>query len=119
MKKVAEMLIKSINLMKKVAEMSLIFFILLIISAIFFIFTAKNFWSFIFAIAFVYVFFICKIHFLKNFSDRILQLEQKWTFLWLETTIPKMELCFRLDTAFIQEAHKRKLKSDWTRLQSK
>ena len=46
MKKVAEMLIISINLMKKVAEMSLIFFILLLISAIFLIFTANNFWSF-------------------------------------------------------------------------
>ena len=44
--------------MKKVAEMLLllIFFLLLLISAIFLIFTANNFWSFIFAIAFVYIF---------------------------------------------------------------
>ena len=48
----------SINLMKKVAEMLLllIFFLLLLISAIFLIFTANNFWSFIFAIASVYIF---------------------------------------------------------------
>ena len=44
--------------MKKVAEMLLllIFFLLLLISAIFLIFTANDFWSFIFAIAFVYIF---------------------------------------------------------------
>ena len=30
-----------------------------------------------------------------------------------------MELCFRLDTTFNKKSHKRKLKSDWTRLQSK
>ena len=42
--------------MKKIAEMLLllIFFLLLLISAIFPIFTANNFWPFIFAIAFVY-----------------------------------------------------------------
>ena len=44
--------------MKKVAEMLLllIFFLLLLISAIFLIFTEINFWSLIFAIAFVYIF---------------------------------------------------------------
>ena len=44
--------------MKKLAEMLLllIFFLLLLISAIFFIFTANNLWSFIFAICFVYIF---------------------------------------------------------------
>ena len=44
--------------MKKVAEMLLllIFFLLLLISAIFLIFTADNFWSVNFAIAFVYIF---------------------------------------------------------------
>ena len=44
--------------MKKVAEMLLllIFFLLLLISAIFLIFTANNFWSLIFAIAFVDIF---------------------------------------------------------------
>ena len=42
--------------MKKIAEMLLllIFFLLLLISAIFPIFTANNFWPFIFAIAFLY-----------------------------------------------------------------
>ena len=34
----------------------LIFLLLLLISAIFLIFTANNFWSFVFAIAFVYIF---------------------------------------------------------------
>ena len=44
--------------MKKVAEMLLllILFLLLFISAIFLIFTANNFWSLNFAIAFVYIF---------------------------------------------------------------
>ena len=48
----------SINLTRRLAEMLLllIFFLLLLISAIFLIFTANNFWSFIFAIAFVYIF---------------------------------------------------------------
>ena len=49
---------KSINLMRRLAEMLLllIFLILLFISAIFLIFTANNFCSIIFAIAFVYIF---------------------------------------------------------------
>ena len=44
--------------MKKIAGMLilLIFFLLLVISAIFLIFTANNFWSFIFAIVFVGIF---------------------------------------------------------------
>ena len=44
--------------MRRLAEMLLllIFLRLLLISAIFLIFTANNFWSFIFAIAFVYIF---------------------------------------------------------------
>ena len=47
----------SINLMRRLAEMLLllIFLLLLLILAIFPIFTANNFWSFIFAIAFVYI----------------------------------------------------------------
>ena len=49
---------KSVNLMRRTAEMLLllIFPLLLLISAIFLIFTANNFSSFIFAIAFVYIF---------------------------------------------------------------
>ena len=49
---------KSVNLMRRLAEMLLllIFLLLLLISAIFLTFTANNFWSFIFAIAFVYIF---------------------------------------------------------------
>ena len=49
---------KSINLMRRLAEMLLllIFLLLFFKSAIVFIFTANNFWSFIFAIAFVYTF---------------------------------------------------------------
>ena len=48
----------SVNLMRKLAEMLLLsfFLLLLLISAIFLIFTANNFWSFVFAIAFVYIF---------------------------------------------------------------
>ena len=48
----------SVNLMRRLAEMLLliIFLLLLLISAKFPIFTANNFWSFIFAIAFVFIF---------------------------------------------------------------
>ena len=50
---------------KKIAEMLilLIFFILLLISAIFLIFTANKFWLFIFAIA-----FLCIFNYLEDLS---------------------------------------------------
>ena len=32
--------------------------------------------------------------------------------------LPKMELCFQLDTTFVQKFHKKKLKFNWARLQS-
>ena len=43
-------------------------------------------------------------------------------FLWLETTMykgPKKDLYFWLDATFIHYFYKKKLKSDWTRLQTK
>ena len=46
----------SVNFIKKFVEMLFVAILLLLISAIFHIFTANNFWSFIFAIAFVYNF---------------------------------------------------------------
>ena len=57
----------------------LIFLLFLVISAIFLIFTADNFWSFIFAIAFVYNFLFGRFKSLtgKRLSDWIRQLEQK------------------------------------------
>ena len=49
---------KSINLMRRLAELLLLLIFLLFFfkSAIVFIFTANKFWSFFFAIAFVYIF---------------------------------------------------------------
>ena len=57
-KKLGYLLKNLLDYIQKIAEMLilLVFILLLLISAIFLIFTAKNFWSFIFAIAFVYIF---------------------------------------------------------------
>ena len=91
--------------MKRIADTLLLLIVLLLflISAVFLIFTVNNFWSFIFAIASVYVFL-----YLEDLSP------QKVNFIWLDTTTGtkmnifligkdnvKMELCFRLDTSFL------------------
>ena len=57
-----------------------IFLLLLLISGVFLIFTANNFWSFVFAIAFVYIFYLLgKFKSLKGklLSAGLRQLEQK------------------------------------------
>ena len=105
---------------KKFRNCYLFAILLLLVSAIFLILTA--FFGHYFCDRFcVYFYLFGRFKPLKSklYSDWIRQLEQKWAFLWLETTMPKMELCFSLDTTFIQEFHKRKLKSNWTRVQSK
>ena len=57
----------------------------------------------------------------KLLSDWIRQLEKNEHFCDWErqcVKIPKMELYLQLDTTFVQEFHKRKLKLDWPWLQS-
>ena len=48
-----------------------------------------------------------KLHIFVTGNDKMLEKD------------PKMNFCVRLGTTFIKEFHQRKLKFDWTRLQSK
>ena len=103
--------------MRRLAEMLLllIFPLLLVTSGLFLIFTANNFWLNCFCLYF-YLFGRFKSLKGKILSDWIRKLDKNEHFRdWKRQCkkVSKMELCFQLDTTFVQEFQNRKQAKIW------